>query len=154
MRWQMKSFLPSGNRPGLVHRIFCFGKNIKMTLAPRVPGSRSPTDLDRIVGANVRRLRLERGVTLQTLAEALSISHQQLQKYETGSNRLSAGLLPVVAEALSVRLEELFFHEETARSDKPSRADRLRGECETLLRRTKSEEALAAMSRVLKALAT
>ena len=48
------------------------------------PTSRSPTEIDKLVGTNVRRVRLERGLTLSDLGEQLGISHQQLQKYETG----------------------------------------------------------------------
>ena len=72
------------------------------------PTSRSPTEIDKLVGRNVRRVRLERGLTLSDLGEQLGISHQQLQKYETGTNRLSAGMLCALAEVLEVRIESLF----------------------------------------------
>ncbi len=76
--------------------------------ATKERGSRSPTEMDQLVGANVRRLRCQQRLTLQDLANQLGISHQQLQKYETGVNRLSAGILPVVAEALEVDLITLY----------------------------------------------
>lgn len=47
---------------------------------------------DLVIGAHVRRLRADAGLKLLEL-EALGISHQQLQKYETGANRISAGML-------------------------------------------------------------
>ena len=120
-------------------------------LNERIPGSRSPTELDRIVGANVRRLRTERGLTLQDLAEELRISHQQLQKYETGFNRLSAGMMPVVAEALGCKLEEFFQRDDMPGERLPTPEDRLRRDCETLVKRADAEK-LAVFLRVLKAL--
>lgn len=123
-------------------------------LNERIPGSRSPTELDRTVGANVRRLRTERSLTLQELAEELRISHQQLQKYETGFNRLSAGMLPVVAEALGCELTEFFLRDDLPGEHTKTRADRIRRDCEILLKRTNSEEKLAVCLRVLKALSS
>lgn len=117
-----------------------------------VPGSRSPNDIDLLVGKKLRKLRLEAGLTLQDLAQQIGVSHQQLQKYETGSNRLSVGMLPVVAEALGAEIMEFFEDGDKPASAKKSKADEIRNECETWLRRTKSEETLRGMLRVLKAL--
>jgi transcriptional regulator with XRE-family HTH domain len=117
-----------------------------------VPGSRSPNDTDLLVGRNLRKLRLDAGLTLQDLAQQIGVSHQQLQKYETGSNRLSVGMLPVIAKALGAEIMEFFEDADQPASAKKSKADKLRSECETWLRRTKSEETLRGMLRVLKAL--
>lgn len=117
-------------------------------------GSRSPTEIDRIVGGNIRKLRIERGMTLQSLSAAIELSHQQLQKYETGANRLSAGMLPVIANALGVDMLRLFDGAEPSKLDEADKLDDLRHECEIWLRLTKSEETLETMARVLKALAT
>lgn len=115
-------------------------------------GTRSPTDTDITVGANLRQRRHERGITLHQLAELAGISHQQLQKYETGVNRISAGMLPVFAEALGVELMELYRDAGDAGQPRKTKADRLREDCELVLRRVKSEEELAKVLRVLKAL--
>ena len=117
-----------------------------------VPGSRSPNDIDLLVGRKLRKLRLEAGLTLQDLAQQIGVSHQQLQKYETGSNRISVGMLAVIAEALGAGIMEFFEDGDKPASAKKSKADEIRNECETWLRRTKSEEALRRMLRVLKAL--
>jgi transcriptional regulator with XRE-family HTH domain len=123
------------------------------TKTQKVPGSRSPNDIDRLVGKKLRQLRLDAGLTLQDLAQQIGISHQQLQKYETGTNRISVGMLPGIAEALGAELIEFFENAAMGSSAKKSKADQLRAECETWLRRTKSEDALRGMLRVLKALA-
>ncbi|MDX2309342.1 MAG: helix-turn-helix transcriptional regulator, partial [Hyphomicrobium sp.] len=56
----------------------------------------------------IRQLRTEAGLTLTELGNDLGISHQQLQKYETGTNRLSAGMLAKVAAVLRVSIQTLF----------------------------------------------
>ncbi len=65
------------------------------------------SDVDRRVAANVRRLRLERGFTQEKLAKELGLSFQQLQKYETGKNRITIGRLVAICEALEVSLTEM-----------------------------------------------
>ncbi len=77
----------------------------------RPPGSRSPTEIDKQVGRNIRTLRTEADMTLDEMGAALGISHQQLQKYETGTNRLSAGMLANVARVLRVKIGDLFEEE-------------------------------------------
>ena len=60
--------------------------------------------VDRLVGQNVRRLRLERGLTQDGIASALGISYQQVQKYESGANRISAGRLFEIARFFGVEV--------------------------------------------------
>jgi transcriptional regulator with XRE-family HTH domain len=48
-------------------------------------------------------------MTQQTLAEAVGIKFQQIQKYETGANRVSASRLWDIAEALGCSV--VFFFE-------------------------------------------
>jgi transcriptional regulator with XRE-family HTH domain len=48
-------------------------------------------------------------MTQRELGNALGVSLQQVQKYERGTNRISAGLLPALAEALNVGLN-YFYH--------------------------------------------
>lgn len=59
--------------------------------------------IDRRVGERIRRRRVLLGVTQDQLADALGISYQQIQKYETGANRVSAGRLAQIAEVLEVQ---------------------------------------------------
>lgn len=117
-------------------------------------GSRSPNEYDKQVGEKIRQLRVRRSMTLQGLAEAVGVSHQQLQKYETGSNRLSAGMVPIVANALGVGILDLFERADTSGDGNKNEAERLREECQIWLRRVNSENTLRVMSRVLKVLAS
>jgi transcriptional regulator with XRE-family HTH domain len=60
------------------------------------------------VGKRVRHRRWMVGVTQQQLAERVGIKFQQIQKYETGMNRVSASRLWDIAEALSVPVSFFF----------------------------------------------
>ena len=64
--------------------------------------------LDVLVGKRARERRLALGLTMQELAAALGVPYQQLHKYETGANRLSAGRLFLLAEALGVEVAHFF----------------------------------------------
>lgn len=59
-------------------------------------------EVDRLVGDRIRRRRILMGLTQDQLGEALGISYQQIQKYETGANRVSAGRLYLISECLEV----------------------------------------------------
>ncbi|MEM1166274.1 MAG: helix-turn-helix transcriptional regulator [Planctomycetota bacterium] len=52
--------------------------------------------LDRRVGALIREIRRRHGDTLTEAAEVLGVTYQQMQKYESGSNRISAIALCVL----------------------------------------------------------
>jgi transcriptional regulator with XRE-family HTH domain len=63
-------------------------------------GGRNPTDV--FVGARVRELRKQHGMSQSTLAEGLGLTFQQVQKYENAANRISASRLTQIAEILGV----------------------------------------------------
>ncbi|RVH12754.1 XRE family transcriptional regulator [Sinorhizobium meliloti] len=69
---------------------------------------RSPNTIDIIVGRNVRRIRELSGTSQTALGEALGITFQQVQKYECGANRISAGKLLEIAKVLGCDLIDLF----------------------------------------------
>ena len=71
-------------------------------------GRKALGDVDRHVGARIRRRRTELGLTQQQLAELVGITYQQLHKYERGVNRITAGRLHAVARALGVEVAYLF----------------------------------------------
>ena len=67
-----------------------------------------PVDIH--VGKCVRHRRWMLGVTQQQLGDKVGIKFQQIQKYETGMNRVSASQLWDIAEALDVPVS-FFFNE-------------------------------------------
>ena len=60
------------------------------------------SDVDDHVGRRLRARRTELMISQVKLATALGISFQQIQKYENGSNRVSAGRLWDIAGYLDV----------------------------------------------------
>ena len=58
--------------------------------------------IDRLVGDRIRQRRILMGLTQDQLGAALGISYQQVQKYETGANRVSAGRLYLIAQKLEI----------------------------------------------------
>lgn len=74
--------------------------------------------VDRYVGERIRARRAALGLTQEDLARALGISYQQVQKYETGGNRVSAGRLFEMARRLEVPVG--YFFEGLPESPAPS----------------------------------
>jgi len=60
------------------------------------------------VGKRIRQRRWLTGMTQQKLAELVGIKFQQIQKYETGANRVSASRLWDIADALDVQVAFFF----------------------------------------------
>jgi transcriptional regulator with XRE-family HTH domain len=64
--------------------------------------------VDAHVGKRIRHRRWMVGMTQQQLADKVGIKFQQIQKYETGMNRVSASRLWDVADALGVAISFFF----------------------------------------------
>jgi transcriptional regulator with XRE-family HTH domain len=64
--------------------------------------------VDVYVGKRIRQRRWIAGTTQQQLAEKVGIKFQQIQKYETGMNRVSASRLWDIAHALGVSVSFFF----------------------------------------------
>ena len=78
------------------------------------------TDKHRVdihVGKRVRQRRWMIGMTQQQLADKVGIKFQQIQKYETGMNRVSASRLWDIAEAMDVAVAFFFEGIESAEAE-------------------------------------
>lgn len=69
--------------------------------------------VDAHVGKRVRHRRWMMGMTQQQLGDKVGIKFQQVQKYETGMNRISASRLWDIAHALDVPIAYFFEGLET-----------------------------------------
>ncbi|GAA0870124.1 helix-turn-helix transcriptional regulator [Brevundimonas basaltis] len=74
-----------------------------------------PERVDAFVGARISLRRSALGLSQTALAQQIGISFQQVQKYETGQNRISASRLHRVATVLATSVEAFFPPVETAR---------------------------------------
>jgi len=68
---------------------------------------------DARVGTKLRQFRIMRGLSQTELGKELRVSFQQIQKYERGSNRISAGQLQEFARVLDVPVTSFFVDGES-----------------------------------------
>ena len=66
-------------------------------------------NIDKSIGNKIYSLRLAKGLSRQQLSKVIGVTHQQLQKYEKGSNRVSASKLALIAKALDRQIP--YFYE-------------------------------------------
>jgi transcriptional regulator with XRE-family HTH domain len=69
---------------------------------------KAPNDVDRQVGSRVRMRRMLIGMSQEKLGDALGLTFQQVQKYEKGTNRISASRLQQIASVLGVTIDFLY----------------------------------------------
>ena len=81
--------------------------------------AKRPGPVDVAVGGNVRIWRMAKELSQAQLANRLGVTFQQVQKYETGGNRIPTGRLVKLAAILGVPIAALF--EGTDRSE-PARS--------------------------------
>jgi transcriptional regulator with XRE-family HTH domain len=70
--------------------------------------SKLPSGIDRVVGQRIRWRRRELRLTQEKLGELLNLTFQQVQKYEKGVNRVSAGRLYEISGVLGVPVAYFF----------------------------------------------
>ena len=71
-------------------------------------GTRVPDPIDRYVGSRVRMCRLMLDMSQEKLGNELGITFQQVQKYEKGTNRVSASRLQALSQILQVSVQFFF----------------------------------------------
>ena len=87
---------------------------------------KAPNPIDQQVGARLRMQRMLVGMSQEKLGEALGVTFQQVQKYEKGSNRISASTLKQIAQALNVQ-PSFFLEDGTPRAAAPGFAESASG---------------------------
>ncbi len=75
--------------------------------------AKAPNAVDQLVGSRVRQRRMQVGLTLNQLAQALGTTVPQVQKYETGTNRIGASRLHQIARILDAPIGFFFGEAET-----------------------------------------
>ncbi len=76
--------------------------------------ARKPHHIDVHVGSRVRLRRMFIGMSQERLGEQMSLTFQQIQKYEKGTNRIGASRLFQLAEVLNVPVGFFFEGLESA----------------------------------------
>jgi len=66
-------------------------------------------DINIIIGQNIRNHRKGRSWSQQKLAKKVGITYQQVQKYETAQNAVSAAKLKKLAEILECSVQDFYY---------------------------------------------
>jgi transcriptional regulator with XRE-family HTH domain len=66
------------------------------------------SDIDLQIGKTIRARREKAGLTQVDLGHAIGVTFQQVQKYERGTNRVSAAAMVRVADALKCSVADLY----------------------------------------------
>lgn len=77
---------------------------------PKQKTKGTPDPVDKHVGQRLRVRRSLMGISQEKLAEAIGLTFQQIQKYERGTNRISAGRLFQFSKILEVPIS--YFYEQ------------------------------------------
>ena len=81
---------------------------------------KQPNPVDIHVGKLIRSCRVQAGISQERLAGSLGVTFQQVQKYEKGTNRVSASRMQAIASTLGVA-PAYFFDGLPADGGAPSR---------------------------------
>jgi transcriptional regulator with XRE-family HTH domain len=79
--------------------------------------NKQPRRIDQVIGQRIRLQRTILGLTQSDIAEEIGVAVQQVQKYETGQNRVSAGRLLDMSHAFNVPVS--WFYEDSANDVPP-----------------------------------
>jgi len=78
----------------------------------RSRSKRGTGPVDKVIGRNLRDLRIARGMSQTALGDRLGLTFQQIQKYEKGANRIAASTLYDMTRILEVTFGEFFKENE------------------------------------------
>ena len=86
---------------------------------------KSANPVDGIVGKRIRARRIEVGITQLGLGKVLGVTFQQVQKYEVGTNRVSAGRLYEIGTVLKVPISYFYEGLKQALEPEPTISDEM-----------------------------
>ena len=84
--------------------------------------NKAPHPIDIHVGQRLKQQRKLQGISQENLAKQLGITFQQIQKYENGTNRISASKLYELSQILKTPIQFFFenYEKSTQQIEKPS----------------------------------
>jgi transcriptional regulator with XRE-family HTH domain len=88
-----------------------------------IPGPKSTSVVDHYVSARIKLRRMELNISQERLGDLVGVKFQQIQKYETARNRVSASRLLEIANALGVTIEYFFQDYVTCLPNNPGKAE-------------------------------
>lgn len=109
-------------------------------------------EADRAVAARIRMRRKELGLTQLQFAELIGVTYQQGHKYEKGQNRVAAGRLLAIANALGVSVDYFYADLTGGKPFRPTPEQKLMLELAAnfvLIKGRRKQEAVCTMVRAL-----
>src|SRR5262245_38615308 len=85
-----------------------FSERSAMAVRLPLPRKKAPSPVDQHVGRRLRMRRLMLAMSQEKLAAALGLTFQQVQKYESGANRMGASRLQQISQILQVPVAFFF----------------------------------------------
>ena len=74
--------------------------------------TRTESTIDCRIGERLKSFRKAAGLSQKELATQIGVSFQQIQKYESGGNRIAAGRLWQLSDILKVKMQRFFEEDE------------------------------------------
>lgn len=107
--------------------------------------------IDKNVGQRVYDLRMSLGLSREKIGERIGVTHQQLQKYEKGTNRISIARMALISEALGRPVSYFLEQPELTQGDYVCGRQRLALEAMRSFRNlpSKTQEAINILLRVI-----
>ena len=65
-------------------------------------------EINALIGKNLARIRAEKELSLQKVADFIGVSNQQISLFEKNKNRISAAQLQVISKKLRININEFF----------------------------------------------
>ena len=90
--------------------------------------------IDEYIGVRLRQRRTLLGITQEKLAESVGITFQQIQKYENGANRVSAGRLFEFSKILKTSMDYFYENYKPSKSKSYYKLGLSDGEQEPIIR--------------------
>ncbi|MCD8562933.1 MAG: helix-turn-helix domain-containing protein [Alphaproteobacteria bacterium] len=69
--------------------------------------TRRSTNIDQEIGQQIKKRRQKAGMSQSLLAQAIGVTFQQVQKYESGKNRISVSMMIEIAKVLQCSVQEI-----------------------------------------------
>jgi transcriptional regulator with XRE-family HTH domain len=69
---------------------------------------KQPDEIDLVISRNLKKIRHIRRLNLSDVAPYVGVTYQQLQKYESGKNRISAGRLYKLSKFYEIQIQDFF----------------------------------------------
>lgn len=114
--------------------------------------TKESTNINNIIGNRIYNVRLSRGLSRAKLAKEINITHQQIAKYENGSNKVSAARLYIIAKALDMPISYFYdnIDQNTSLDEVSTQHQRLCLDLSTNFMRIKSSKIQKSISDLVK----